>query len=110
MKTHHRASLLAVSASLVIAGAGVAGAGAPASAASRTAALTCDAWRYERGGTGHHGASMTCYGSAFTSYVICHKPNGYMYKKFGNRAPSGGTSTAWCALNAEVVDAGAVPR
>ncbi|MEU7106250.1 hypothetical protein ACFQ2B_33810 [Streptomyces stramineus] len=53
---------------------------------------------------------MTCYGSAFTSYVICHKPNGYMYKKFGNRAPSGGTSTAWCALNAEVVDAGAVPR
>ncbi|MFI1256398.1 hypothetical protein ACH4U6_21835 [Streptomyces netropsis] len=101
--------IAAVGAVLALAGGGMFGAAAPASASSTTADLSCDAWRYQRGASGRHGASITCYGSSFTGYVVCHKPDGYMYGKLGNRARSGGTSTAWCDVNAEAVDAGAFP-
>ncbi|WP_190132932.1 hypothetical protein [Streptomyces mashuensis] len=83
---------------------------APAAASGGAAAssFSCDAWQYRRSSQGH-GASITCHGSSFTGYVICHQPDGYVYLRFGNRARSGGTSTAWCDLNAEVSEAGALP-
>lgn len=97
---------------LALAGGGAVTGAAPASASAsdNTAAssFSCDAWHYLRGSRGH-GASITCHGSSCTGYVICHQPDGYLYVRFGNRARSGGTSTAWCELNAEVSDAGALP-
>ncbi|MEV5240150.1 hypothetical protein AB0K89_13725 [Streptomyces cinnamoneus] len=95
---------------LALAGGGAVAEAAPASASGNAAAgsFSCDAWQYQRGTKGH-GASITCHGSSFTGYVVCHQPNGYLYVRFGNRARSGGTSTAWCDLNAEVSDAGALP-
>ncbi|MFF7725359.1 hypothetical protein [Streptomyces sp. NPDC008001] len=81
---------------------------ASASASASVSALSCETWRYERGTRGH-GASITCYGSSFTGYAVCHQPDGHKYIRFGNRARSGGTSYAWCGLNGEVVDAGAFP-
>ncbi|MCA6091064.1 hypothetical protein LE181_02620 [Streptomyces sp. SCA3-4] len=95
---------------LALAGGGAVVGAAPASATGKTAAssFSCDAWQYQRGSRGH-GASITCHGSSFTGYVVCHQPNGYLYVRFGNRARSGGTSTAWCDLNAEVSEAGALP-
>ncbi|GGP33995.1 hypothetical protein [Streptomyces abikoensis] len=97
---------------LALAGAGAVTGAAPASASSSgttaTSSLSCDAWQYQRGSRGH-GASITCHGSSFTGYVVCHQPDGNLYLRFGNRARSGGTSTAWCELNAEVVEAGALP-
>ncbi|MEV4867943.1 hypothetical protein [Streptomyces syringium] len=113
MRIHTR--IAAVGAALAIAGGGMFGA-VPASASSTTADsstatdLSCDTWRYQRGASGRHGASITCYGSSFTGFVICHKPDGSLYGKLGNRARSGGTSTAWCDVNAEAVDAGAFPN
>ncbi|WKU48896.1 hypothetical protein Q3V23_35225 [Streptomyces sp. VNUA116] len=115
-----RYRVAAVSASLALAGGGVMSLAAPASAlpsgsgsASATGgaaapALSCDAWQYERGTKGH-GASVKCYGSSFTGYAVCHQPDGHLYVRFGNRARSGGTSLVWCDLNAEVIDAGAIP-
>ncbi|MBO0655812.1 hypothetical protein J1792_24435 [Streptomyces triculaminicus] len=103
-----RYRVAAVSASLALAGGGAVGVAAPASASEGAApSLSCDAWRYERGSDGH-GASITCYGSSFTGYAVCHQPDGYLYLRFGNRARSGGTSTVWCGRNAEVTDAGAI--
>ncbi|WP_169748853.1 hypothetical protein [Streptomyces roseoverticillatus] len=113
-----RYRVAAVSASLALAGGGMVSLAVPASAspsgsASASArdaapALSCDAWRYERGTKGH-GASIKCYGSSFTGYAVCHQPDGYLYLRFGNRARSGGTSLVWCDRNAEVTDAGAIP-
>ncbi|PSJ25498.1 hypothetical protein B7P34_27920 [Streptosporangium nondiastaticum] len=117
-----RYRVAAVGASLALAGGGVMSLAAPASAspsgsgsASASAsggaaapALSCDAWQYERGTKGH-GASVKCYGSSFTGYAVCHQPDGHLYVRFGNRARSGGTSLVWCDLNAEVIDAGAIP-
>ncbi|MEV4923851.1 hypothetical protein [Streptomyces roseoverticillatus] len=117
-----RYRVAAVSASLALAGGGVVSLAAPASASASGSAsvsasaaegaaapaLSCAPWRYERGTKGH-GASITCYGSSFTGYAVCHQPDGYLYLRFGNRARSGGTSLVWCDLNAEVTDAGAIP-
>ncbi|MGK5547182.1 hypothetical protein ACSNOH_20970 [Streptomyces sp. URMC 127] len=106
-----RYRVAAVSVSLALAAGGATSLAAPAAAsndAGRAPSLSCDAWRYERGTKGH-GASITCYGSSFTGYAICHQPDGYLYLRFGNRARSGGTSVIWCDLNAEVTDAGAIP-
>ncbi|MEV4502218.1 hypothetical protein [Streptomyces klenkii] len=105
-----RYRVAAVSVSLALAGGGALAVAAPASASEGAAApsLSCDAWQYERGTHGH-GASITCYGSTFTGYAVCHQPDGYLYLRFGNRSRSGGTSIVWCDLNAEVTDAGAIP-
>ncbi|MFI0739502.1 hypothetical protein ACH4PU_15660 [Streptomyces sp. NPDC021100] len=124
-----RPRVAVVTASLALAGGGVAGFAAPASAsvveaaatpaasapsaASVTSvtsgsAFTCGTWRYLRGDNGH-GASITCYGQPFTSYIVCHRADGIDYLRFGDRVRSGRTSTAWCDLNGEVIDAGAIP-
>ncbi|MFG2178077.1 hypothetical protein ACGFLS_05045 [Streptomyces abikoensis] len=110
MKFRYRVA--AVGVSLTLGCAGAVGAATPASASapgdSANTPFSCGTWRYERGSNGH-GASITCHGSSFTAYVICHQPDGYLYLRFGHRARSGGTSTAWCDLNAEVSDAGGFP-
>ncbi|MEU7136790.1 hypothetical protein [Streptomyces sp. NPDC046261] len=108
----------AVGAALTLAGGAAVSTATPAAASdnatttmssfSSLSSFTCDAWRYERGSRGH-GASVTCHGSSFTGYAVCHQPNGDWYIRFGNRAPSGGTSIMWCDRNAEVADAGAFP-
>ncbi|MGI5339482.1 hypothetical protein ACQEVS_19875 [Streptomyces sp. CA-181903] len=123
-----RPRVAVVTASLALAGGAVAGFAAPASAsvveaaatpvaapaatapsaAGGPAALTCGTWRYLRGDNGH-GASITCYGQSFSSYVVCHRADGIDYVRVGDRVRSGHTSTAWCDLNGEVVDAGAIP-
>lgn len=114
-----RSSVAAVGASLALAGGVTVSAATSASASgsatastrsslSSPSAFSCGAWRYERGTKGH-GASITCHGSSFTGYAVCHQPNGDWYVRFGNRARSGGTSIMWCDLNAEVADAGAFP-
>ncbi|GHG74908.1 hypothetical protein GCM10018779_52000 [Streptomyces griseocarneus] len=115
-----RYRVAAVSVSLALAGGGAVSVAAPASASASasasaaasdstaTSSFSCDTWRYERGRRGH-GASITCHGSSFTAYAVCHQPDGYLYVHFGNRARSGGTSIAWCDLNAEVSEAGAFP-
>ncbi|MDT0449495.1 hypothetical protein [Streptomyces hesseae] len=110
MEIRYRVAAAGVSLSLACAGA--VGVAAPASASvsgdTAKSSFSCGAWRYERGSNGH-GASITCHGSSFAGYVVCHQPSGYLYLRFGNRARSGGTSTAWCDLNAEVSEAGAFP-
>ncbi|EME99833.1 hypothetical protein J7W19_19090 [Streptomyces mobaraensis NBRC 13819 = DSM 40847] len=118
-----RPRVAVVTASLALAGGAVAGFAAPASASVVEAAatpaatvpsatggsgFTCATWRYLRGDIGH-GASITCYGKSFTSYVVCHRADGIDYLRFGDRVRSGRTSTAWCDLNGEVIDAGAIP-
>ncbi|GAA2722352.1 MULTISPECIES: hypothetical protein [Streptomyces] len=110
MKICFRAATAGLVLALTGAGAVTGAAPASASASDHTAAssFSCDSWQYHRGSQGH-GASITCHGSSFTGYVVCHQPDGHLYLRFGNRARSGGTSTAWCELNAEVIDAGALP-
>ncbi|MGW2187852.1 hypothetical protein [Streptomyces sp. NPDC001719] len=103
-----RNRVAAVGASIAIAGGGMLGVVTPASASIITPDFSCQAWHYERGAHGH-GASITCYGSSFIGYTICHQPDGHTYIAFGNRARSDGTSTTWCDRDAEVIDAGAFP-
>ncbi|MCQ8774400.1 hypothetical protein [Streptomyces telluris] len=114
-----RCRVAAVSLSLALAGGGAVGVAAPASASAPEStvgaststagsAFSCDAWQYERGTRGH-GASITCYGSSFTAYAVCHRPDGSMYLRLGHRARSGGISIVWCGLDAEVSQAGAFP-
>ncbi|MGK5642274.1 hypothetical protein ACSNOK_28760 [Streptomyces sp. URMC 126] len=125
-----RPRVAAVTASLALAGGAAVGLAAPAQASApastpastpvstpasdpvtttaTSADFTCDAWRYRRDDNGH-GASITCYGSPFTAYVVCHRADGIDYIRFGDRVRSGRTSTAWCDLNGEVTDAGAFP-
>ncbi|MBC2874887.1 MULTISPECIES: hypothetical protein [Streptomyces] len=123
-----RPRVAVVTASLALAGGAVAGFAAPASASvveaaatpaatpaatvpsatTTGSAFTCGTWRYLRGDNGH-GASITCYGQSFTSYIVCHRADGIDYLRFGDRVRSGRTSTAWCDLNGEVIDAGAIP-
>ncbi|MEV5508161.1 hypothetical protein [Streptomyces orinoci] len=111
MRIRYRAAATALF--LALAGGGAVSAASPAAAASasgtpRTSSFSCDAWRYLRGANGH-GASITCHGSPFREYVICHRPDGHLYFRLGNRALSGGTSTAWCDRSGEVIEAGAFP-
>ncbi|MFI1016326.1 hypothetical protein [Streptomyces sp. NPDC020965] len=118
MRIHHHVA--AVVASLALAGTGLIGMASSANAASpapasRTsaapaavAALSCERPVYRTGSGGHHGASIRCFGGSFTGFVDCHKPGHPVYRHYGNRAGSGGTSTTWCDLGARVVAAGAV--
>lgn len=99
---------MAVGASLAIVGGGMLGMATPSSASGATPAFSCDAWHYQRGASGH-GASITCHGSPFVGYAICHRPDGLTYAALGNLARSGDTSTTWCNRDAEVIDAGAFP-
>ncbi|WP_370416571.1 hypothetical protein [Streptomyces fradiae] len=84
---------------------------APAASASAVApsALSCSA-RLITGSGGHRGADIRCTGSTFTGVIDCKRTdNGYVYRHFGNRVPSGGTSTVWCDLNATVIQAYGTP-
>ncbi|MBD0710877.1 hypothetical protein BU197_21625 [Streptomyces sp. CBMA291] len=82
----------------------------PASAsAAAPSALNCSA-QLITGSGGHRGANITCTGSSFTGVIDCRRTdNGYTYRHFGNRVPSGGTSTVWCDLGATVVQAYGTP-
>lgn len=55
------------------------------------------------GSQGHHGASISCTGTTFRIAIRCYKSSiDYWYTHYGNVAGSGGTSTAWCDLYAEI--------
>ncbi|MFJ2176722.1 hypothetical protein ACIOHE_27985 [Streptomyces sp. NPDC087851] len=107
------AALAAVAATLALGAGGLLATAAPATAAPATAtpesraALTCS-HRLLTGSGGHKGAAITCNGSTFTGVVDCKKGD-LVYRHFGNRAASGGTSTVWCDLGAQVVFAGGTP-
>ncbi|GHA89723.1 hypothetical protein [Streptomyces termitum] len=95
---------------LGLAAGGTLAAVAPAAAsASAPVPLDCSA-RLITGSGGHRGASITCTGSSFTGVADCRRTdNGYTYRHFGNRVPSGGTSTVWCDLGATVIGAYGTP-
>ncbi|MBT2386803.1 hypothetical protein [Streptomyces sp. ISL-11] len=84
---------------------------APSASASPGSAdaLSCSA-RGVRGSGGHYGSAITCNGGSFTGVIDCRRfDNGYVYRHFGNRVLSGGTSTVWCDLNAGVINAYGTP-
>ncbi|MFF3174436.1 hypothetical protein ACFVQ0_17665 [Streptomyces sp. NPDC057900] len=105
MRSHHRVA--AVAASLVLAGGGLLGL-APAAAAA-PAGLSCSTPKLLTGSGGHHGASVSCTGGAFTEFIDCYKAGYGTYRHFGNRAVSGGTSTTWCDIGADVTKVGVSP-
>ncbi|MFJ6465770.1 hypothetical protein ACIQM0_32885 [Streptomyces sp. NPDC091387] len=102
MRSHHRVA--AVAASFALAGAGLLGVASPAAASA--AGLSCGTPRLLVGSAGHHGASISCTGGAFTEFIDCNKPGYGTYRHFGNRAVSGGTSTTWCDIGADVTTVG----
>lgn len=102
---------IATTGACLVLAAGSALASAPlASASSGSAdALSCSA-RGIQGSGGHYGSAITCYGGSFTGVIDCRRfDTGYVYRHFGNRVPSGGTSTVWCDLNAGVINAYGTP-
>ncbi|MCX4681929.1 hypothetical protein OG413_42795 [Streptomyces sp. NBC_01433] len=82
-------------------------AAAPSASASASA-LSCG---YQLvSGNPHKGAAITCTGGSFTGIIDCKRTDtGAVYRHFGNRASSGGTSTVWCDVNAKVIWAGGTP-
>ncbi|RDG39031.1 hypothetical protein [Streptomyces corynorhini] len=111
MITRTRHTLAAVAATLALGAGGLLTAAAPATAAApraqAPAALSCT-HQLLTGSGGHKGAAITCQGSTFTGVIDCKKGD-LVYRHFGNRAASGGTSTVWCDLGAQVVFAGGTP-
>ncbi|MEU0402855.1 hypothetical protein ABZ318_21950 [Streptomyces sp. NPDC006197] len=107
---HVRQRVAGTVAALALAASGLLAAAPTASAsASAPAAFSCSA-RLITGSGGHRGAEIRCTGSSFTGVVDCKRTdNGYVYRHFGNRVPSGGTSTVWCDLNATVIQAYGTP-
>ncbi|MEV0783178.1 hypothetical protein AB0I52_09370 [Streptomyces sp. NPDC050423] len=105
MRSHHRVA--AVAASFALAGAGLLGMASPAAASA--AGLSCSTPKLLVGSAGHHGASISCTGGAFTEFIDCYKPGYGTYRHFGNRAVSGGTSTTWCDTGADVTAVGVSP-
>ncbi|MFJ1897781.1 MULTISPECIES: hypothetical protein [unclassified Streptomyces] len=105
MRSHHRVA--AVAASLALAAGGLLGLAPSAGAAP--AGLSCSTPRLLTGSAGHHGASVSCTGGAFTGFIDCYKAGYGTYRHFGNRAVSGGTSTTWCDIGADVTAAGVSP-
>ncbi|SEE21194.1 hypothetical protein [Streptomyces sp. TLI_105] len=107
---HVRQRVAGTVAALALAASGLSAAAPTASAsASAPSALSCSA-RLITGSGGHRGAEIRCTGSSFTGVVDCKRTdNGYVYRHFGNRVPSGGTSTVWCDLNATVIQAYGTP-
>lgn len=105
-----RQRIAASIAALTLAAGGLlATAPAASASASAPAALSCSA-RLITGSGGHRGADIRCTGSSFTGVIDCKRTdNGYVYRHFGNRVPSGGTSTVWCDLNATVIQAYGTP-
>ncbi|MFE2476116.1 hypothetical protein [Streptomyces sp. NPDC059389] len=64
---------------------------AHAAPAPAPADLNCTTWKVY--GNPHEGAATTCTGGAFTGWIDCRRyDNGYVYRHFGNRALSGGTT------------------
>ncbi|MFF0559611.1 hypothetical protein [Streptomyces sp. NPDC004266] len=105
---HVRQRVTGTVAALALAASGLLAA-APTASASAPAAFSCSA-RLVTGSGGHRGAEIRCTGSSFTGVVDCKRTdNGYVYRHFGNRVPSGGTSTVWCDLNATVIQAYGTP-
>ncbi|MFE3825859.1 hypothetical protein [Streptomyces sp. NPDC059092] len=108
MITRTRRTVAAVAATLALGAGGLLTAAVPATAAPKApAALTCS-HQLLTGSGGHKGAAITCKGSTFTGVIDCKKGD-LVYRHFGNRAGSGGTSTVWCDLGAQVVFAGGTP-
>ncbi|MEU6933337.1 hypothetical protein [Streptomyces sp. NPDC046385] len=107
---HARPRFTGIVAALALAAGGLlATAPAATASASAPAALNCSA-RLITGSGGHRGADITCSGSSFTGVIDCKRNDtGYVYRHFGNRVPSGGTSTVWCDLNATVIQAYGTP-
>ncbi|MHC3818114.1 hypothetical protein [Streptomyces sp. DT9] len=105
MRSHHRVA--AVAASLALAGGGLLGLAPTAGAAP--AGLSCSTPKLLTGSAGHHGASVSCTGGAFTEFIDCYKAGYGTYRHFGNRAVSGGTSTTWCDIGADVTGVGVSP-
>ncbi|MBO0918541.1 hypothetical protein [Streptomyces laculatispora] len=102
MRSYHRVA--AVAASLALAGGGLLGLASPAAASA--SGLSCGNPKPLVGSAGHHGASISCTGGAFTEFIDCFKPGYGTYRHFGNRAVSGGTSTTWCDIGADVTTVG----
>lgn len=75
----------------------------PASAAS------CNVQKV-RGSGGHNGAAVTCYDlGSFQAYAVCRRTdNHYEYSHYGPMVARGRTSTVWCDLKADVMDAGGI--
>ncbi|MER8046722.1 hypothetical protein [Streptomyces sp. NPDC094032] len=107
---HARPRVAGTVAALVLAAGGLLTTAPAANASSSApAALSCSA-RLITGSGGHRGADITCSGSSFTGVIDCKRTdNGYVYRHFGNRVPSGGTSTVWCDLTATVISAYGTP-
>ncbi|MFF3260936.1 hypothetical protein ACFYWO_17405 [Streptomyces sp. NPDC002932] len=105
MRSHHRVATVA--ASLALAGGGLLGLAPTAGAAP--AGLSCSTPKLLTGSAGHHGASISCTGGAFTQFIDCYKAGYGTYRHFGNRAVSGGTSTTWCDIGADVTGVGVSP-
>lgn len=107
---HVRPRVSGIVAALVLAAGGLlTTAPAATAAASAPTALNCSS-RLVTGSGGHRGAAITCSGSSFTGVIDCRRTDtGYVYRHFGNRVPSGGTSTVWCDLNATVIQAYGTP-
>ncbi|MEU0355252.1 hypothetical protein [Streptomyces cyaneofuscatus] len=81
---------------------------ASASESSPSAVLNCSYQRLT--GNPHKGAAVTCTGGSFTGVVLCKRTDtGLTYRHFGNRVNSGGTSTVWCDVQAEVVSGYGIP-
>ncbi|MEV7426274.1 hypothetical protein [Streptomyces sp. NPDC091212] len=120
MISRARRTIAAIGATLALGAGGLLITAAPATAApefpaassaptapSAPTALTCT-HRLQTGSGGHKGAAITCNGSTFTGIIDCKKGD-LVYRHFGNRAASGGTSTVWCDLGAQVIFAGGTP-
>ncbi|MEU0234439.1 MULTISPECIES: hypothetical protein [unclassified Streptomyces] len=105
MRAYHRIG--AVAASFALASGGLLG--LTSQAVASPLALSCGSPKYLVGSGGHHGASISCTGSAFTEFIDCYKSGYGTYRHFGNRAVSGGTSTTWCDVNATVTHVGVTP-
>ncbi|MEU8759935.1 hypothetical protein [Streptomyces sp. NPDC048659] len=107
MKAHQRAAG-AVAALVLGAGSLLTAAPTATAAPSSETALNCSAQLIAT--SQNKGANITCTGGWFTGIIDCKRTdNGYVYRHFGNRVPSGGTSTVWCDVTANVIWAGGTP-
>ncbi|KQX55781.1 hypothetical protein ASE09_27640 [Streptomyces sp. Root66D1] len=90
--------------------AGTASAAPKAAAQSPDAAAgySCTNW-WKVYGSPHVGIQISCTGGYFTAWVDCYKSGYGTYRHFGNRVPSGGTSTVWCDVDGNPVAGGFTP-
>ncbi|MFF5566075.1 hypothetical protein ACFY7Z_05865 [Streptomyces sp. NPDC012623] len=108
MISRARRTIAAIGATLALGAGGLLTAAAPATAAPESPDAFGCTYRNVTGSGGHKGAAVTCQGATFTGFADCEKP-GLVYRHFGNRVASGGTSTVWCDLGAQVRAAGGTP-